>query len=35
MYVNDERFKKNIDKFKTGLADFISVAIEEYCQNNK
>lgn len=35
MYVNDERFKKNIDKFKTGLADFISLAIEEYCKNNK
>ena len=35
MYINDERFKKNIDKFKTGLADFISLAIEEYCKNNK
>jgi DNA-binding transcriptional MerR regulator len=33
MYVADERFTKNIDKFGTGLAEFISKAIKEYCKN--
>ena len=33
MYVADERFKANMDKFKKGTANFISVAIEEYCKN--
>lgn len=32
MYVADERFTKNIDKTKTGLAQFISDAIEVYCK---
>ena len=33
MYVADERFRANMDKFKEGTANFISVAIEEYCKN--
>lgn len=33
MYVMDERFTKNIDKFKVGLAKFLSDAIEIYCNN--
>lgn len=31
MYVADERFTKNIDRFGEGLADFISRAIQVYC----
>ena len=32
MYVNDERFKENIDKAAgEGTAEFISQAIYEYC----
>ena len=31
MYVNDERFKKNIDKCGEGTAEFMSKAIEVYC----
>lgn len=31
MYVADERFTKNIDKYGEGLADFMSKAIEYYC----
>lgn len=31
MYVNDERFKKNIDKNGEGTAELISKAIEIYC----
>ncbi|MGL4772217.1 MAG: MerR family transcriptional regulator [Clostridium sp.] len=31
MYVYDERFKNNIDKTKEGLAEFLSKAIEVYC----
>lgn len=34
MYVNDERFTKNIDKYKNGLANFINLAIKEYCHKN-
>jgi uncharacterized repeat protein (TIGR03833 family) len=34
MYVNDERFKNNIDKYKKGVASYISEAIEYYCKNN-
>ncbi len=30
MYVNDERFKNNIDKHADGTAEFISEAIKEY-----
>ena len=31
MYVADERFKKNIDKYGEGTAEFASAAIEVYC----
>ena len=32
MYVADERFKKNIDKYGEGTAAFASEAIEVYCR---
>ena len=32
MYVADERFKKNIDKYGEGTAEFASDAIEAYCK---
>ena len=32
MYVADARFKKNIDKYGDGTAEFASDAIEVYCQ---
>ena len=32
MYVADERFKKNIDKYGEGTAKFASEAIEAYCR---
>jgi len=32
MYVADERFKKNIDQFKVGTAEFLAKAIEYYCR---
>ena len=32
MYVADERFKKNIDKYGEGTAEFTSEAIAIYCQ---
>ena len=32
MYVCDERFKKNIDKYGKGTAEFASEAIAEYCK---
>jgi hypothetical protein len=32
MYVADERFKKNIDKYGEGTAVFASEAIEVYCK---
>ena len=31
MYVADERFKKNIDKYGDGTAEFASTAIGAYC----
>ena len=31
MYVADERFKKNIDKYGEGTAEFAATAIEAYC----
>ena len=31
MYVADERFKKNIDKYGEGTAEFVSEAISLYC----
>ena len=32
MYVADERFKKNIDKYGEGTAEFVSKVIEVYCK---
>ena len=32
MYVADERFKKNIDKYGEGTAEFAADAIEVYCK---
>jgi len=32
MYIVDERFKKNIDKYGEGTAEFASNAIEVYCR---
>jgi hypothetical protein len=32
MYVADERFKKNIDKYGEGTAEFVSQAIAVFCQ---
>ena len=32
MYVADERFKKNIDKYGEGTAEFAAGAIAMYCQ---
>ena len=32
MYVADARFKKNIDKYGEGTAEFASEAIEVYCR---
>ena len=32
MYVADERFKKNIDKYGKGTAEFASEAIAVFCQ---
>ena len=30
MYISDERFKSNIDKYATGTAEYVSKAIENY-----
>ena len=30
MYASDERFKKNIDKYGAGAAEFVAEAIEIY-----
>ena len=35
LYVADERFKNNIDKFGDGLAEFLSEGIKIYCKINK
>ena len=32
MYVADDRFKKNIDKYEDGTAEFAATAIEAYCR---
>ena len=32
MYVADERFKKNIDKYSEGTAEFAAAAIAGFCQ---
>ena len=34
MYVADERFKNNIDKYGEGTADFVAEAISVFCQDN-
>ena len=34
MYVADERFKKNIDKYSNGTAEFVSEAITVFCQES-
>ncbi len=31
MYIADERFKNNIDKYAVGTAEFVSKAIKFYC----
>ena len=33
MYIADERFKENIDKYGEGTAEFVSAAIDVYCKN--
>ena len=33
MYVADERFKKNIDKYNEGTAEFVAEAIEFFCKS--
>jgi DNA-binding transcriptional MerR regulator len=35
IYVTDERFTNNIDKYKTGLSSFLRDAINIYCDNLK
>lgn len=35
MYVNDERFTKNIDQFGEGLAEFMCTAMSVYADRNK
>ena len=35
MYVCDERFKKNIDKYGEGTAEFASEAIAVFCQEKR
>ncbi len=32
MYVADERFKKNIDKYGEGVSEFVDSAISTYCK---
>ena len=32
MYICDERFKKNINKYGDGTAEFTAMAIEEFCK---
>jgi hypothetical protein len=32
MYISDKRFKKNIDQYGEGLAEFMKEAIKEYCK---
>ena len=35
MYIADERFKTNIDKYGEGTAEFASKAIDIYCENRE
>jgi len=32
MYISDERFRKNIDQYDQGLAQFMFEGIKEYCK---
>ena len=32
MYIADDRFKKNIDKYGDGTAEFVAEAIDVYCE---
>jgi hypothetical protein len=32
MYIADERFKKNIDKYSEGTVEFAAEAIEAFCE---
>jgi hypothetical protein len=32
MYISDKRFKKNIDQYGQGLAEFMKEALKEYCK---
>ena len=34
MYIADERFKKNIDKYGEGISEFASEAIAVFCQRD-
>lgn len=34
IYVADERFKNNIDKYGEGTADFVAEAISVFCRDN-
>ena len=34
LYISDERFKKNINKSGNGTAEYVSEAIEEFCEQN-
>ena len=33
MYVADERFKKHIDKYGEGSAEFVTLAIDNFCKS--
>lgn len=35
MYVMDERFKNNIDKYRSGTSEFVNEAIKVYCKQVK
>lgn len=35
MYIEDERFTKNLDQYGEGLANFMAEAITYYVDNNK
>ena len=34
LYVSDERFTANIDKYRPGLANFMKNSIDVYCDNH-
>ena len=35
MYIYDERFTKNIDKYGEGFTNFLSEAMNYYCNKNQ